>query len=121
AAGEEDPAARDVRREPLDEGIEIRITQPNPNRCSDRHVGPAGSIAVTAGRRQTPSRKSRRAFSVVTRTASSKGTPRTPASVSKVLTTNAGSLRLPRWGIGARKGASVSTRMRFAGANAAAS
>ena len=103
AAGEEDSAASDVRREPLDEGVEIRIAQPNPNRCRSRHVGPAGSIAVTAGRRQSPGSsgdaKSEQPPGVLGGHAHRffEGHARArPASVSSVLTTNAGSLRLPR-------------------------
>ena len=59
---------------------------------------------------------------LVVRAASSSGEmPRRSARAAAVWVTRAGSLRWPRRGMGARKGASVSTRMRSAGAMAAAS
>ena len=56
------------------------------------------------------------AAAVVASAAGDKGIPRTEASASRVFTTKDGSLRFPRKGIGARKGASVSTRIARKGA-----
>src|ERR1051326_3757785 len=58
---------------------------------------------------------SRKKFSVVVSASAAKLTPFISASISAVCRTNAGSLRLPRWGMGARNGASVSTRRRSSG------
>src|SRR4051812_3535608 len=58
-------------------------------------------------------------FSVVWRAISSGVTPRTSASTLATSDTYAGSLRLPRYGIGARYGASVSIRKRSAGTSLA--
>src|SRR5208283_498016 len=65
--------------------------------------------------------KRRWKLAVVSAAISSSETPRSAARHSAVWTIRAGSLRSPRWGMGARNGASVSTRMRSAGANAATS
>src|SRR3954452_23006903 len=59
--------------------------------------------------------KRRRKFSVVRAASSSTGMPLTSATTAAVWATKAGSLRLPRLGIGARNGASVSTRIRSSG------
>ena len=48
-------------------------------------------------------------FSRIARPISSTGSPRSFATARATSTTKAGSLRWPRWGGGARKGASVST------------
>src|SRR6185312_10635306 len=61
----------------------------------------------------------RKKFSVVCRAISSNDTPRASASTLAVSLTQAGSLRLPRWRLGARYGASVSTRIRSGGSPAA--
>ena len=58
----------------------------------------------------------RRKFSLAAAAMDSSVSPRSSASLRAVSTTNAGSFRLPRLGTGARYGASVSTRMRSAGA-----
>ncbi len=59
--------------------------------------------------------KSRSTLALVAAAKASGSTPLTSASARAVWATKAGSLRLPRCGTGARKGASVSTSMRSSG------
>src|SRR5262245_9305054 len=94
------------------------------NREAERHAVRAVSPGARAsGSAPAEARgtlwKSRKKFSLVWRAISSGDTARVSARTAAVSTTKAGSLRLPRWRPGARYGASVSTRMRFAGSTCA--
>jgi len=68
-----------------------------------------------------PNRKSRRAFAVVAAATVASGSPRSAATASATRRTCAGSFRRPRWGTGARYGASVSIRSRSRGTSRTAS
>src|SRR5262249_61610423 len=80
-----------------------------------------GEEVADLARRHRSTPKTRAALARVSSAISSTSAPRARASASPTATTNAGSFSFPRYGSGARKGESVSTRMRSGGASRAAS
>src|SRR5215469_18331064 len=80
---------------------------------SDGTVDKGAPLDQGDGVTRGPNTRAALAVSVGTR--ASRVTPRARASANTVSRTNAGSLRLPRCGTGARYGASVSTSRRSAG------
>src|SRR6185503_1198507 len=94
------------RREPADHAQDVRV---------DQEV-----LAQILARRDAHSAKTRAAFASISAVSSSSPTPRSSASAAYVCRTNAGSLRRPRTGCGARYGLSVSARRRSAGTRRAA-
>src|SRR5690606_4550623 len=85
--------------------------------AEDRQPMPHAAVAAAACRGTFPN--SRKQFSVVAAAPSCGVIPFARARASAVWTTWAGSLVLPRYGAGARNGASVSTSTRSSGTSAA--